>query len=90
MEFFDESMCEKLQESCKTLCLYDLKWLVLYSNFLYSSDDSTLTVDPSPDRNATLKSAVQALMREKALEKVEFIYHNITTSLNIIYLPKDY
>ncbi|XP_046840483.1 LOW QUALITY PROTEIN: protein moonraker-like [Xenia sp. Carnegie-2017] len=35
----------------------------------FDENDSTLTVDPSPDRNATLKSAVQALMREKGLEK---------------------
>ena len=52
-------------------------------NFTFSlSDDSTSTADHSPERDATLKAGLEALLRVKELEKVSVHMHDYTIAKN--------
>ena len=44
--------------------------IVCFVYLFHSSDDSVLTVDPTPERNATLKAGLEALLRARENEKV--------------------
>ena len=44
--------------------------IVCFVYLFRSSDDSVLTVDPTPERNATLKAGLEALLRARENEKV--------------------
>lgn len=39
----------------------------------YITDDSALTIEPTPERSATLKAGLEALLRTKELEQVRWL-----------------